>query len=131
MIDFSMYDTKTPHINAFKCLTCDAVYYPAPMVCKKCGRKRDPATGEGWDTFELEGKCRLVTWTRVWNLPEGFNEKFLVFGMVEFPNGLRASGRIELEGDPVMGMEMTASVFEADERPGKPVKVYVFSRTFP
>jgi hypothetical protein len=50
-----------------------------------------------------------------------------MFGMVEFPNGLRASGRLEGEGDPVMGARLEARVIEADERPGVPVKVFVFS----
>ena len=127
MIDFSVYDTQVPHISGYKCENCGTIYYPAPMVCKKCDKKRDPTTGRGWETFDLEGPCKLLTWTRVWNLPEGFNKKFLMFGMVEFPNGLRASGRIEMEGDPRMGMDLTASVIEADERPGKPVKVFVFS----
>jgi uncharacterized OB-fold protein len=127
MIDFSVYDVQTPHISGYKCQHCGTIYYPAPMVCRTCNAKRDPVTGRGWELFDLEGPCKLLTWTRVWNLPEGFNKKFLMFGMVEFPNGLRASGRIELEGDPVMGMELNASVIEADERPGKPVKVFVFS----
>ena len=127
MIDFSVYDTQVPHISGYKCENCGTIYYPAPMVCKKCDKKRDPTTGRGWETFDLEGPCKLLTWTRVWNLPEGFNKKFLMFGMVEFPNGLRASGRIEMEGDPRMEMDLTASVIEADERPGKPVKVFVFS----
>ena len=127
MIDFSVYETQVPHISGYKCENCGTIYYPAPMVCKKCDKKRDPTTGRGWETFDLEGPCKLLTWTRVWNLPEGFNKKFLMFGMVEFPNGLRASGRIEMEGDPKMGMDLTASVIEADERPGKPVKVFVFS----
>ena len=127
MIDFSVYETQVPHISGYKCENCGTIYYPAPMVCKKCDKKRDPTTGRGWETFDLEGPCKLLTWTRVWNLPEGFNKKFLMFGMVEFPNGLRASGRIEMEGDPRMGMDLTASVIEADERPGKPVKVFVFS----
>ena len=127
MIDFSVYDTQVPHISGYKCSNCGTIYYPAPMVCKKCDKKRDPTTGRGWETFDLEGPCKLLTWTRVWNLPEGFNKKYLMFGMVEFPNGLRASGRIEMEGDPRMGMELAAGVIEADERPGKPVKVFVFS----
>jgi uncharacterized protein len=127
MIDFSAYDEQTPHIPAFRCRKCGAIYYPAPMICAKCDSKRDPVTGEGWEEFDLEGPCTLLTWTRVWNLPEGFNRKFLMFGMVSFPNGLKASGRIELEGDPVVGMELAAKVMEADERPGKPVKVFVFS----
>ncbi len=131
MIDFSQYGEQTPHIHAFRCQKCGAIYYPAPMICAKCDSKRDPVTGRGWEEFDLEGPCTLLTWTRVWNLPEGFNRKFLMFGMVAFPNGLKASGRIELEGDPgrdpEIGMALAAKVIEADERPGKPVKVYVFS----
>jgi hypothetical protein len=127
MIDFSIYETQVPHISGFKCLNCGTIYYPAPMVCRICDKKRDPTTGKGWEEFDLEGPCTLLTWTRVWNLPEGFNKKFLMFGMVEFGNGLRASGRIEMEGDPKIGMRLNAGVIEADERPGKPVKVFVFS----
>jgi uncharacterized OB-fold protein len=126
MIDFSVYGEQTPHIHGFRCLKCGAIFYPAPMICGKCDSKRDPVTGKGWEEFDLEGPCTLLTWTRVWNLPEGFNKKFLMFGMVKFPNGLKASGRIELEGDPRIGMELKAKVIEADERPGKPVKVFMF-----
>jgi uncharacterized protein len=126
MIDFSVYDEQTPHISGYKCQKCGTLFYPAPMVCKGCGAPRDPVTGRHWETFDLEGPCRLLTWTRVWNLPEGFNRKFLMFGMVEFPNGLRASGRVECDGDPVIGSTMEATVIEADERPGPPVKVFVF-----
>jgi len=128
MIDFSVYGEQTPHISAYRCQKCGEIYYPAPMVCRRCDAKRDPVTGKGWETFELEGPCTLLTWTRVWNLPEGFNRKFLMFGMVQFENGLRAPGRLEVEGDPQIGMKLTAKVVEADERPGKPVKVFVFSQ---
>ena len=55
MIDFSVYDTQVPHISGYKCSNCGTIYYPAPMVCKKCDKKRDPTTGRGWETFDLEG----------------------------------------------------------------------------
>jgi uncharacterized OB-fold protein len=125
MIDFSMYDVVAPKISAHKCDACGAVYYPAPMVCGKCNARRDPVTGRGWSTFDLEGPCTLLTWTRVWNLPEGYTKKFLQFGIVQFENGLRASGRVEVE-NPKSGMKLTATVEESDERPGKPVKIFVF-----
>jgi hypothetical protein len=125
MIDFSMYDVKTPKIEAYKCDACGSRYYPAPMVCAKCGVRRDPVTGQGWSTCELAGPCTLLTWTRVWNLPEGYTKKFLQFGIVEFENGLRAAGRVEV-GTPQTGMKLTATVEESDERPGKPVKIFVF-----
>jgi len=125
MIDFSMYDVKAPKISAYHCDSCGADYYPAPMICSKCGKRRDPVTKRGWSTFDLEGPCTLLTWTRVWNLPEGYTKKFLQFGIVQFENGLRASGRVEVEA-PQAGMKLTARVEESDERPGKPVKVFVF-----
>jgi len=127
MIDFSVYEQKQAEVNALKCPGCGTLYYPAPMVCKKCDGIRDPVTGKHWEEFDLEGPCTLLTWTRVWNLPEGFNKKYLMFGMVEFENGLRASGRLEVEGDPQLGAKLVARVVEADERPGLPVKVFVFS----
>ncbi len=126
MIDFSMYDVKAPKISGFRCEKCGSEYYPAPMICGKCNSRRDPVTGKGWVKFDLEGPCTLLTWTRVWNLPEGYTKKFLLFGIVQFENGLRASGRIELD-EPKTGMKLTASVEESNERPGKPVKIFVFS----
>jgi uncharacterized OB-fold protein len=125
MVDFGLYDAKAPTIVAYKCLTCGAVYYPAPMVCGKCSARRDPVTGKRWETFELEGPCELLTWTRAWNLPEGYTKKYLLFGIVQFENGLRASGQLEVE-DPKTGMKLIATVRESDERPGNPVNVFVF-----
>ncbi len=125
MIDFSMYEVKTPKILGYTCEGCGTRYYPAPMICGKCGVRRDPVTGKGWSAFEMEGACKLLAWTRVWNLPEGYTKKFLQFGIVEFENGLRASGRVEVE-EPKTGMSLTATVEESDERPGKPVNIFVF-----
>lgn len=124
-IDFSQYEVKAPKIRAYKCQSCGAIHYPAPMICSKCNARRDPVTGKGWETFDLEGPCELLTWTRLWNLPEGYNKKYMLFGIVQFENGLRASGRLEIE-EPKTGMKLTATVEESDERPGKPVNVFVF-----
>jgi len=125
MIDFSMYDVKTPKIHAYRCLTCTAEYYPAPMICGSCNARRDPVTGKGWERFDLEGPCELLTWTRLWNLPEGYSKKFMLFGIVRFANGLKASGQLEVE-NPKIGMQLNATVVESDERPGMPVNVFVF-----
>jgi hypothetical protein len=73
------------------------------MICAKCSSRRDPVTGKHWETFPLEGAVKLLSWTRVWNLPDGYNVKFLLFGIVEFENGLRASGRIGV-AEPTIGM---------------------------
>jgi len=125
VIDFSMYEVKAPTISAYRCQACGEIFYPAPMICSKCGSRRDPVTGKGWETFDLEGSCELLAWTRVWNLPEGYNVKYLLFGIVRFDNGLKASGRLEVD-EPKTGMRLRSTVEESDERPGKPVKIFVF-----
>jgi uncharacterized OB-fold protein len=125
MIDFSAYDVQTPEILAYRCCKCGSIYYPAPMICAKCSSRRDPVTGKHWETFPLEGPVTLLSWTRVWNLPDGYNVKFLLFGIAEFDNGLRAAGRIGV-AEPTVGMRLMSRVEESDERPGKPVNIFVF-----
>ena len=127
MIDFSMYDAQAPQIHAYKCPSCGALSYPAPMICSQCSARRDPSglRSPDWEKLPMEGSCRLLTWTRVWALPEGYDTPYLLFGIVEFPDGLRASGRLEAE-NPQTGMELTAAVVESNERPGVPVNIFVF-----
>jgi uncharacterized OB-fold protein len=96
------------------------------MVCSGCDARRDPVTDKGWETFDLEGPCTLLSWTRLWNLPEGYSKKNMLFAIVEFQNGLRASGQLEAD-DPKTGMALHSTVFESDERPGDPVNVFVFT----
>lgn len=109
MVDFSMYDQPEPEVLARKCPSCGTLYYPAPMVCPKCSTRRDPSgvIFSTWDTVALEGKCRLLAWTRVYALPEGYDVKYLLFGIVELHGGIRASGRL-LVDEPVTGMELVA-----------------------
>jgi uncharacterized protein len=111
MFDFSIYDQKEPEVYARKCSGCGKLYYPAPMLCGECSERRDPSgiLFPEWETVSLSGKCELLTWTRVWNLPEGYDVKFLMFGIVEFENGLRASGRLEVD-EPETGMKLEAKV---------------------
>jgi uncharacterized protein len=128
MIDFSIYDKQVPEIYAYKCNECGTSYYPVPMLCKKCNNRRDPSgiVHKDWEKIPLDGPCKLLTWTRVWALPEGYDRPCLLFGIVEFTNGLRASGRLEVE-NPSGGMNLVARVEESTERPGAAVMMFVFS----
>lgn len=109
MVDFSMYEEAVPSVSAYKCPTCGTLYHPVPMVCRKCNTRRDPSgvIYSAWEKVPLEGRCRLLTWTRVWNLPEGYDVKYLLFGIAEFENGLRASARLLID-DPQTGMTLYA-----------------------
>jgi uncharacterized OB-fold protein len=78
-----------------------------------------------WDRVALGGRCTLLTWTRVYNLPEGFEDRYLLFGIVEFENGLRASGRLLVE-NPKTGMELVSKVGVVREKVGEDVYGFMF-----
>ncbi len=101
MIDFSAYDVKTPEILGYRCSKCGSIYYPAPMICAKCSSRRDPVTGKHWETFPLEGPVKLLSWTRVWNLPEAL------------PNGPKVShgGSLSPRGDWRAPSDMSARIW--------------------
>ena len=109
MVDFSKYADGNHDVSARKCPECGEIYYPVPMVCTRCGARRDPSGTKysRWEEVKLEGKCRLLTWTRLYNLPGDFTDRYLVFGIVEFEDGVRAAGRVAVER-PNSGMALVA-----------------------
>lgn len=127
MIDFSAYGVQTPEVYAVKCPSCGKEFYPAPMICSGCGERRDPSgiIFKDWETISLSGECKLLAWTRVYALPEGYGMQYLLFGIVEFPNGLRASGRLNVD-HPVTGMNVNARVEVMDNSKGKEFDGFVF-----
>lgn len=127
MFDFSVYEQKEPEVYAYKCPQCGRLYYPAPMICKNCGERRDPSgvIFSMWEQVPFGGKCKLLGWTKVYALPEGFDVKYLLFGVVEFENSLRASGRL-LVDNPQTGMELYAKVGVVKEKVGEDVYGFLF-----
>ena len=85
---------------AYKCKNCGHVHHPKYYLCQNCGARE-------FDELPLEGKCTILTWTRVHNLPAGFNEKWRNYGIVKFENGLTASALISFD-DIEVGMEAVA-----------------------
>ena len=55
----------------------------------------------------MGGPCRLLSWTRIYALPEGIDRPSLAFGIVEFDNGLRAAGQL-MVADPKSGARLVA-----------------------
>lgn len=100
---------ETVAIRATVCPSCGKLLYPAPLVCRcGCVLPRDEDSGRGVD---VEGPCRLLSWTRLKAVPEGFDETEMTLGMVEFDSGVRAVGQLEAE-NPHSGMELVAEVRE-------------------
>ena len=107
-------------LYAYKCNKCGKLHHPHYIVCQ------NPACESREFTPEvLEGKCKLLTWTRVYNLPEGYMKPWLNFGIVQFENGVTAMGQIGFD-DIVNGMELVSTVDVVKEGVGQDQYGFVF-----
>jgi uncharacterized OB-fold protein len=128
MIDFSIYKPEQAEVFAYKCPECGTLYHPVPMICRKCHNRRDPSgvMFSKWDRVPLSGlKGTLLTWTRLYALPAGYTDRYLLFGIVELENGIRASGRLLVE-EPKIGMDVLAKVGIVREKVGANVYGFMF-----
>lgn len=103
--------TSVEPVHAYRCDKCGALHYPYHTVCKVCGNRV-------FDEIPLEGVCTLITWTRVFNLPEGYMKPSLTFGIVEYPNGIRAAGQLDVS-EPNNGMSLITTVGVVKEGVGE------------
>jgi uncharacterized OB-fold protein len=92
-------------IYAYKCRKCGHLHYPFRMVCKECRQN---------DFFEFEivplpRTGKLLTFTKVYNLPAEFEVETLGLGIVELDNGIRITGQLEVD-EPTMGMAVEGEV---------------------
>jgi uncharacterized OB-fold protein len=92
-------------IYAYKCRRCGHLHYPYRMVCKSC---RENEHNE-FDPVPLPKKGRLLTFTRVYNLPADFEVASLLLGIVELENGMRMTAQIDV-AEPKIGMKLTGEV---------------------
>jgi uncharacterized OB-fold protein len=81
---------KKVNITAYRCKKCGKLHYPFHDRCLDC-KSRD------FEKVEPEGNARLLTFTRIYNLPWGFDQRYLTIGVVEFENGIRAMGQIHVD----------------------------------
>ena len=92
-------------IYAYKCRLCGTMHYPFRMVCKGC-KQNDFFE---FDTVPLPKNGKLLTYTKVYNLPAQYEVATLGLGIVELENGMRMLGQIEID-DPKMGMPVKGEV---------------------
>ena len=77
-------------IEAYKCLKCSKIHYPFHDRCMDC-------KGREFQEIKPQGNARLITYTQIFNLPWGFDQRFLIIGIGEFENGLKAMGQIDAD----------------------------------
>ena len=92
-------------IYAYECTECGTLHYPFRMRCKNCG-ELEPFQ---FKTVPLPKRGKLLTFTKVYNLPAEFEVPTLGLGIVELDNGLRITGQLEVE-DPKIGMAVEGEV---------------------
>lgn len=88
---------KEIKLVAHQCKKCGKVHYPFHDRCLKCKNRE-------FEEIRPQGNARLLTFTQIFNLPWGYDERFLTIGLAEFENGVRAMGQIKIEGDSVEGL---------------------------
>ena len=78
--------------------------YPKHERCLEC-------KGRDFEEIAPQGNAKLLAYTQIFNLPWGFDERFLIIGVGQFENGVKAMGQVKadsLEGMKT-GMKLKAS----------------------
>ncbi|MDP1624544.1 MAG: hypothetical protein Q8L64_02125 [bacterium] len=75
---------------AHRCQTCGKVHYPRHDRCLRCKRRE-------FDEIHPQGNAKLLTYTAIYSLPCGFDQPFLILGVGEFENNVRALGQIKTD----------------------------------
>jgi len=109
-----------PKMNAYKCTQCGQLHHPAYFICRQCGNRT-------FEAVPLEGEATLLTFTRVYNLPEGYMKPWIAFGIARFTNGLCVSGQIDSDYIAA-GMKLTATVGVVKEGVGKDYFGFIFKQ---
>lgn len=81
---------KELEITAYKCTACGRVHYPYHDRCLACKSRE-------FEEVKPEGDAQLLAYTQNFNLPWGFDSRFLVHGVVAFENGVKAMGQIHVD----------------------------------
>jgi uncharacterized OB-fold protein len=87
-------------ITAYKCKNCGKIHYPYHDRCLAC-------KGRNFEMVKPQGDVRLLTFTRIYNLPWGFDQRYLTIGIAEFENGVRAMGQINVDESVPLETGMT------------------------
>jgi uncharacterized protein len=77
-------------ITAYKCQKCGKIHYPYHDRCLACKSRE-------FEPIKPQGNATLLTYTAIFNLPWGFDQRFLIIGIAEFANHIKAMGQIKVD----------------------------------
>ncbi len=104
-------------LTGYRCEECGRVGHTQPARCPRC-------KGTNFERIDLGRKAKLITYTVIRNPLPGFSgASSLVIGLLEFPNGVRAIGRMDASShEEVEGGEKYAPYWgELGERDGEKI----------
>ena len=85
-------------MTGFKCKRCGRVMYPKHERCLSC-------KGREFEEVGLGDECTLITYTKLYALPEGIEMPPLTLGIVDFGGNVPALGQI-MTDEPKIGMRL-------------------------
>jgi uncharacterized OB-fold protein len=74
---------------AHQCKICGSVHYPRHDRCLHC-------KGREFQEIHPQGNATLLTYTVIYSLPSGFDQRMLILGVAEFENRIRALGQVHV-----------------------------------
>lgn len=84
-----MREADENRLTGYKCEGCGRVGHIRPARCPRC-------KGTDFERIDLGEEAELITYTVIRNPLPGFGDSSPpLIGLLEFPNGVRAIGRIE------------------------------------
>jgi len=74
-------------LTGFKCKRCGTIAYPRRFLCSSC-------KGKNFEECPLPDDGKIVTFTKLWAIPEGIEQLPLTLAIVEFDNQVRITGQV-------------------------------------
>jgi len=105
-------------VYGMKCTSCGRVSYPAHAVCPECG-------GETFEPVAIGGEGKVLTYTDVYALAIDYETRYLRLAIVEFEDGVRATGQLE-DDSPKIGKRVRTTIGTVREIGDQKIEGLVF-----
>ena len=102
----------------YECNGCGKKMYPKHAVCPKCKKR-------AFSEFEIEKTGTIMTYTKLYAVPEGVDIKPLILGVIKFNDGVKVIGQLIGE-DVKIGDEVRPVWGELRKSQGKEIYGFKF-----
>ena len=107
-------------LRGYKCKKCGTITYPKRSLCGSC-------RGIDFEECSLGEEGKILTFTKLWAIPEGIEQLPLTLAIVEFLGKVRVTGQV-IDGDVKIGDRVRAVWGNIRKIKGKQIQGYKFQR---